>query len=230
MFGLLGPNGAGKSTTLSMVTGLLRPDAGLVNVNGRSVWPDPTAVKATIGVVPENLLLFERLSAREYLSYVGRFRQMDDEAIETRTADLLAVLDLESAEDKLITDYSMGMRKKISLAAALLHAPPLLILDEPFESVDPVSQRSIRQILDQLLDAGGTVVLSSHVMATVEELCDWAAIMHHGTLLRFGPMSELRNGQRLDDVFAEAIGTDALPPTRLDWLNSSGSADPGRPT
>ncbi len=221
MFGLLGPNGAGKSTTLSMVTGLLRPDAGLVTVNGMSVWPDPTPVKATIGVVPENLLLFERLSAREYLSYVGRFRQMTNESIETRTNDLLAVLDLESAEDKLITDFSMGMRKKISLAAALLHAPPLLILDEPFESVDPVSQRGIRHILDQLLDAGGTVVLSSHVMATVEELCDWAAIMHQGQLLRYGPMSEIRAGQRLDDVFAQAIGSDALPPTQLAWLNSS---------
>lgn len=225
MFGLLGPNGAGKSTTLSMVTGLLRPDAGLVTVNGMSVWPDPKPVKATIGVVPENLLLFERLSAREFLSYVGRFRNLSNETIEARSNDLLAVLDLESAEDKLITDFSMGMRKKISLAAALVHAPPLLILDEPFESVDPVSQRSIRQILDQLLDAGGTVVLSSHVMATVEELCDWAAIMHHGRLLRHGPMSDLRNGQRLDDVFAQTIGNDALPPTRLEWLST-----PGGPT
>ena len=217
-FGLLGPNGAGKSTTLAMATGLLRPDGGNVMVNGLPVWPDPTAVKATIGVVPENLLLFERLSAREFLTYVGRFRRLADEVIEIRSNDLLRTLDLESADRKLIADYSQGMRKKISLAAALIHAPPLLILDEPFESVDPVSQRSIRHILDQVIARGRTVVFSSHVMSTVEELCDHVAIMDHGSIIRSGPMGDVTNGRRLDDVFAQAVGTDLLAPPTIDWL------------
>ncbi len=217
-YGLLGPNGAGKSTTLAMATGLLRPDGGNVMVNGLPVWPDPTAVKATIGVVPENLLLFERLSAREFLTYVGRFRKLGDEAIELRSTDLLRALDLEAADRKLIADYSQGMRKKISLAAALIHSPPLLILDEPFESVDPVSQRSIRHILDQVIARGRTVVFSSHVMSTVEELCDHIAIMDNGSIIRSGPMSDVTNGRRLDDVFAQAVGTDQVAPPSLDWL------------
>jgi ABC-2 type transport system ATP-binding protein len=217
-YGLLGPNGAGKSTTLAMATGLLRPDGGNVMVNGLAVWPDPTDVKATIGVVPENLLLFERLSAREFLTYVGRFRRLGDDDIELRTSDLLRALDLESADRKLIADYSQGMRKKISLAAALLHSPPLLILDEPFESVDPVSQRSIRHILDQVIARGRTVVFSSHVMSTVEELCDHIAIMDEGRIIRSGPMSQVTSGRRLDDVFAQAVGTDKVAPPSLDWL------------
>jgi ABC-2 type transport system ATP-binding protein len=218
-FGLLGPNGAGKSTTLAMATGLLRPDGGNIIVNGLPVWPDPTVVKATIGVVPENLLLFERLSAREYLTYVGRFRHLSNQQIEQRSEDLLRALDLEAAGNKLIADYSQGMRKKISLAAALIHSPPLLVLDEPFESVDPVSQRSIRHILDQVIARGSTVVFSSHVMATVEELCDSVAIMDHGFIVRSGPMSEVRAGRRLDDVFAQAVGTDQLGPPTIDWLS-----------
>ena len=217
-YGLLGPNGAGKSTTLAMATGLLRPDGGNVMVNGQPVWPDPTEVKATIGVVPENLLLFERLSAREFLTYVGRFRRLTDEEIELRSNDLLRTLDLIDADRKLIADYSQGMRKKISLAAALIHSPPLLILDEPFESVDPVSQRSIRHILDHVIARGRTVVFSSHVMSTVEELCDHVAIMDHGHIIRSGPMTEVLSGRRLDDVFAQAVGTDQVAPPSLDWL------------
>ena len=227
-FGLLGPNGAGKSTTLAMTTGLLRPDGGNIMVNGLPVWPDPSAVKATIGVVPENLLLFERLSAIEFLTYVGRFRHLDPGQVETRSEALLKALDLESAGNKLIADYSQGMRKKISLAGALLHGPNLLILDEPFESVDPVSQRSIRYILDQVIAAGGTVVFSSHVMATVEELCDWVAIMHLGRVVRSGPMAEVTVGERLDDVFAQVVGSDVARPPPLDWLSEQ--ADSTGPT
>lgn len=217
-YGLLGPNGAGKSTTLAMAIGLLRPDGGNIIVNNLPVWPDPTAVKATIGVVPEELLLFERLTAREFLTYVGRFRHLSDEDIELRSADLLKALDLELAADKLIADYSQGMRKKISLAAALLHSPPLLILDEPFESVDPVSQRSIRHILDQMIDRGRTVIFSSHVMATVEELCDSVAIMNQGRIVRAGSIGEVTAGRKLDDVFAELVGTDLVGRPSLDWL------------
>jgi ABC-2 type transport system ATP-binding protein len=201
-----------------MVTGLLRPDAGNIRVNGQPVWPDPLAVKATIGVVPENLLLFERLSAAEYLRYVGRFRSMDDDAVEQRSSDLLATLDLEASGNKIIADFSQGMRKKISLAAALLHAPPLLILDEPFESVDPVSQRTIRNILDQVIAAGNTVVFSSHVMATVEELCDSVAIMNDGQVMAAGPMDDVTGGERLDDVFARAVGGLSRGNAVLDWL------------
>ncbi|MDH3292974.1 MAG: ABC transporter ATP-binding protein [Acidimicrobiia bacterium] len=217
-YGLLGPNGAGKSTTLAMAVGLLRPDAGNIVVNNLPVWPDPTPVKATIGVVPEDLLLFERLTAREYLTYVGRFRNLNDDQIRERSGDLLKALDLELAANKLIADFSQGMRKKISLAAALIHSPPLLILDEPFESVDPVSQRSIRHILDHLIDRGRTVIFSSHVMATVEELCDSVAIMDEGRIVRAGPIGEVTAGRRLDDVFAEAVGTDLVGPPSLDWL------------
>jgi ABC-2 type transport system ATP-binding protein len=217
-YGLLGPNGAGKSTTLAMAVGLLRPDSGNILVNDLPVWPDPTAVKATIGVVPEELLLFERLTAREYLTYVGRFRDLDNDEIEARSGDLLNALDLELAADKLIADFSQGMRKKISLAAALVHSPPLLILDEPFESVDPVSQRSIRYILDQMIDRGRTVIFSSHVMATVEELCDSVAIMDQGRIVRSGPIADVTDGRRLDDVFAEAVGTDQMGRPSLDWL------------
>lgn len=217
-FGLLGPNGAGKSTTLAMATGLLRPDGGAIRVNGLPVWPDPVAVKSTIGVVPENLLLFERLSAPEYLKYVGRFRDLDDDVVEQRSHDLLSTLELDAAGSKIIADFSQGMRKKISLAAALLHAPRLLILDEPFESVDPVSQRTIRSILDQVIAAGKTVVFSSHVMATVEELCDHIAIMNHGQVMATGPTAQVTDGERLDEVFARAVGGSQRGPASLDWL------------
>ena len=169
-------------------------------------------------MVPEDLLLFERLTAREFLTYVGRFRDLTDEEIALRSADLLRTLDLELAANKLIADFSQGMRKKISLAAALMHSPPVLILDEPFESVDPVSQRSIRFILDQLIERGRTVIFSSHVMATVEQLCDSVAIMHQGQIVRSGPISEVTAGRSLDDVFAEAVGTDQVRPPSLDWL------------
>jgi len=217
-YGLLGPNGAGKSTTLAMTVGLLRPDAGNILVNNLPVWPDPTPVKATIGVVPEELLLFERLTAKEYLTYVGRFRNLSDAEITERSGDLLQALDLELAANKLIAEFSQGMRKKISLAAALVHSPPVLILDEPFESVDPVSQRSIRYILDRMIDRGRTVIFSSHVMATVEELCDAVAIMHQGRIVCAGPIDEVTDGRRLDDVFAEAVGTDMVGRPDLNWL------------
>jgi len=204
--GLLGPNGAGKSTTLAMISGLLRPDAGTIRVVGHDVWADPVANKARIGVVPETLLLFERLSGRELLEYVGRLRTLDPEVVEHRAEELLAVLELEEAANKLVVDYSQGMRKKISLAAALLHVPEVLFLDEPFESVDPISVRAIRSVLDQLVQTGATVVFSSHVMATVEALCDHVAIMHEGKLVSVGPMDQVRDGGSLDDAFASAVG------------------------
>ena len=190
-YGLLGPNGAGKSTTLAMVTGLLRPDAGSVTVDGLDVWADPVAVKARIGVVPETLLLFERLSGRELLEYVGRLRKLSGEDIATRSEQLLGVLGLTDEAHKLVVDFSQGMRKKISLAAALLHAPRVLFLDEPFESVDPVSVRHIRTLLDQIVGSGATIIFSSHVMATVESLCDHVTILDHGHVVAHGPMQAM---------------------------------------
>ena len=177
-FGLVGPNGAGKSTTISMITGLLRPDGGTVWIGANETWRDPVAAKQQIGVLPENLRLFERLSGEEMLRYVGQIRGMDREVVGERSDELLETLGLVDARDKLIADYSTGMRKKIGLAAALLHAPQVLFLDEPFESVDPVSVRTIRHVLERFTSSGATIVFSSHVMAIVEDLCDRVAVMN----------------------------------------------------
>src|SRR5690606_24966479 len=174
--GLVGPNGAGKTTTLSMITGLLRPDGGHAEIDGLHVWRDPVAVKARIGVLPEGLRLFERLSGRELLAYSGRLRGLPGAEVDKRATQLLDVLDLAGAQHKLVVDYSTGMRKKIGLAAALLHNPEVLFLDEPFEGVDPVSAQTIRGVLERYTASGATVVFSSHVMELVESLCDWVAV------------------------------------------------------
>src|SRR3954469_9744112 len=180
--GLVGPNGAGKTTTLSMVTGLLRPDQGSVEVVGHDVWRDPAAVKARIGVLPEGLRLFERLSGRELLGYTGRLRGLPGEQVDERAAQLLEVLDLMDARHKLVVDYSTGMRKKVGLAAALLHNPEVLFLDEPFEGVDPVSAETIRGVLERYTASRRSVVFSSHVLELVGRLCDWVAAMAAGRI------------------------------------------------
>ncbi len=217
-YGLLGPNGAGKSTTLSMITGLLRPDAGSVMVSGMDVWADPVAVKASIGVVPETLLLFERLSGRELLDYVGRLRRLDRNTVTERREQLLDVLGLTDEADKLVADFSQGMRKKISLAAALLHAPRVLFLDEPFESVDPISVRHIRTLLDTLVHGGATIIFSSHVMATVQSLCDHVTILDHGLVVASGTMAAVCGDGSLEDAFATAVGAENLDAASLSWL------------
>lgn len=225
-YGLLGPNGAGKSTTLAMVTGLLRPDAGSIVVDGLDVWNDPVAVKARIGVVPETLLLFERLSGRELLDYVGRLRKLSAEDTAVRSEQLLSVLGLTDEAHKLVVDFSQGMRKKISLAAALLHAPKLLFLDEPFESVDPISVRHIRSLLDQIVDGGATIVFSSHVMATVESLCQQVTIMDHGRVVASGSMDDLTTDGNLEDAFVRAVGAESLDAAALSWLGGSQAPPP----
>ena len=166
-FGLVGPNGAGKTTTLRMATGLLRPDAGQVWVEGIDVWADPVAAKARIGVLPEDLRLFERLTGLELLTYHGLLRNMSPHDISARAGELITVLGLGDAASTLVVDYSHGMRKKIALAAALLHNPRVLFLDEPFEAIDPVSARAIRSVLEHFTGGGGTIVFSSHVMELV---------------------------------------------------------------
>jgi ABC-2 type transport system ATP-binding protein len=218
---LLGPNGAGKTTTLRMVTGLLRPDAGQVHIGGIDVWHEPERVKATIGVLPEDLRLFDRLRGRELLLYTGLLRQLPEATIDDRAAQLLGILDLEAAANEFVVDYSHGMRKKIALAAALLHTPTVLFLDEPFEAVDPVSGRAIRTVLQRFTERGGTVVLSSHVMSLVERLCSHAAIIHAGRAATSGTLAELTGGGDLEDVFVRIVGSNDIDEGALGWLDSS---------
>lgn len=221
-FGLVGPNGAGKTTTLSMVTGLLRPDAGRVFVTGVDVWADPVTAKARMGVLPDGLRLFERLSGAELLSYLGRLRGIAADVVNQRAAELLDVLDLTDAGNKLVADYSTGMRKKITLAAALLHSPPLLLLDEPLEAVDPVSARVIRGVLGRFCAGGGTVIFSSHVMALVEELCSHLAVMSNGRIAAAGELAAVRgDAASLDDAFFHLIGGQDRGTEGLQWLRSS---------
>ncbi len=216
-FGLVGPNGAGKSTTLKIATGLLRPDSGDVWVAGRNVWDNPRAVKEIIGVVPEDLRLFERLTGQEMLEYVGLLRGFDRDTSRRRAGELLEVMDLAEAAGRLVLDYSTGMRKKVALGAAILHKPSVLFLDEPFESVDPLSVRTLRAILSQLVQNGATVVFSSHVMEVVERLCDHVAVVNAGTVVAGGETATVCGGRRLEDVFADAVGQSGITRT-LDWL------------
>ena len=219
--GLVGPNGAGKTTLLSMAVGLLRPDHGNAWVAGNPVWPASGAdqAKQLLGVLPDGLALPRQLTGRELLTYLGLLRSMPAAVVAARTAELLHVLDLQAGEATLIGDYSTGMRKKIGLAAALLHGPRLLVLDEPFEAVDPVSAAVVRAILDGFTAAGGTVLMSSHVMALVEQLCDHVAVLDHGQVRRAGTLAQVRAGHSLDEAFAEIIGT--RPSARgLSWFGS----------
>ena len=218
-FGLVGPNGAGKTTTLSMATGLVRPDAGSVAVLGTDLWADPVAAKRLLGVLPDGVRLFDRLGGRELVTYHGLLRGLPRDVVEDRTAQLLGALGLDDAAEGLVVDYSAGMTKKIALACALVHAPRLLLLDEPFEAVDPVSATTIRAILRQVVDGGGTVVLSSHVMELVEKLCDHVAVVAAGRVVAAGPLDEVRGGGSLEDRFVDLVG---LPRTTgdLTWLRS----------
>jgi ABC-2 type transport system ATP-binding protein len=221
-FGLVGPNGAGKTTTLSMVTGLLTPDEGRVILAGVDVWTDPTAAKARMGVLPDGLRLFERLSGPELLSYLGRLRGMPADVVAARSAELIRVLDLDEAGNKLVADYSTGMRKKVTLAAALLHSPAVLLLDEPLEAVDPVSARIIRNVLSRYTAGGGTVIFSSHVMALVEGLCSHVAVMAGGRIIAAGELAAVRgSAPSLDDAFMHLVGAADVEEGGLSWLGSS---------
>jgi ABC-2 type transport system ATP-binding protein len=219
-YGLVGPNGAGKTTALSMAVGLLRPDAGSSTVFGVDMWSDPVKAKALIGVLPDNLALPERLTGRELLTFLGQLRGLDPAVLAERSRELLDVMDLEHAERTLVVDYSTGMRKKIGLATALLHAPRLLVLDEPFEAVDPVSAVALKQILARFVAGGGSVVLSSHVMALVEQLCDTVAIVVKGRIVAAGPLDEVRGERSLEDTFVRLAGGEARAAEGLSWLAS----------
>ncbi|WP_169986152.1 ABC transporter ATP-binding protein [Microbispora sp. H10836] len=218
--GLVGPNGAGKTTTLSMVTGLLRPDGGRIEIDGHDVWADPVSVKAHIGVLPEGLRLFERLSGRELLMYGGQLRGIPLDEVGRRADELLKVMDLVEAQDKLVVDYSTGMRKKIGLAAALLHNPRVLFLDEPFEGVDPVSANTLTEVLRRFTASGSTVVFSSHVMDLVERLCDWVSVMNRGLVVAQGPLDDVRRGRTLNEAFLDLVGVRGNGDDGLSWLGS----------
>lgn len=217
--GLVGPNGSGKTTTLRMVAGLLRPDAGQVWVTGHDTWAEPVTVRRLLGVVPDPLNLFDRLTARELLAHLGELRGLDGREIERRSEELLAVMDLLGAADEQIGGYSHGMRKKTAIAAALLHRPAVLLLDEPFEGVDPVSAVAVRAMLDRFRSSGGTVVFSSHAMDLVDRMCDFVAVMSHGGLLACGPIETLRGDGRLEDTFISMIGAAPTDPGALSWLD-----------
>lgn len=217
--GLVGPNGSGKTTTLRMAAGLLRPDGGQVWVGGHDTWQDTTAVRSLLGVVPDPLHLFDRLSARELLAHLGRLRGLGREQVAERSDQLLTVMDLTDSADDQIGGYSHGMRKKTAISAALLHRPAVLLLDEPFEGVDPVSVVAVRAVLDRYRASGGTVVFSSHTMDLVERMCDHVAVMARGVLLAAGPVEQVRGSGRLEDAFIAMVGAQGVDPSSLSWLD-----------
>ena len=214
--GLLGRNGAGKSTTLKMLTGLLRPSSGSIHVLGFDMAKDPLEAKRRIGVMPEDMALLEMLSGAQYLTFVGRMYGLDDVTIAARTNELFDVLDLRPDKGAIIGDYSFGMKKKVALSAALLHDPSVLFLDEPFEGIDPVTSRTIKDILLGLQKKGTTLVLTSHILEIVERLCAHVAILHDGALRGHGTIAELSRGGSLETLFVELVG--APKSGALSWL------------
>jgi len=219
--GLVGPNGAGKTTSLSMMTGLLRPDAGQVVISGLDVWANPVGAKALIGVVPAELRLFERLSGEEVLEYSGRLRGLPVAEARLRASQLLDVLDLAADAKRLVADYSTGMRKKAALGCALIHNPSVLFLDEPLEGVDPISADVIRRLLKRLVDTGSTVLFSSHVMELVEQICDHVSVIDKGKILATGTTDEVRGGKTLQQAFIDLVGPRSTDEEELSWLGSS---------
>lgn len=215
--GLVGQNGAGKTTLLSIATGLLRPDAGRVQILGHDLWADPPAAKALIGALPDGVRMFDRLTGRELLVYQARLRGIDRGTAARRAGELLDTLGLDEVADVLVMEYSAGMAKKVALGCALVHGPRVLVLDEPFEAVDPVSAAVIRGLLRQVVDGGGTVVLSSHVMEVVERLCDHVAVIDRGRVVAAGPLEKVKDGATLEERFVHLVGARTLG-ADLSWI------------
>ena len=205
-YGLVGPNGAGKTTTLSMATGLLRPEHGTIHIQGLDVWQHPLEAKRLVGVLSDGVRLFDRLTGEQLVTYAGLLSGLNRATVAVRVADLLGLLDLTAAAGTLVVDYSAGMTKKIALACALVHAPHLLVLDEPFESVDPVSAANIRDILHGFVRSGGTVIVSSHAMDLVQRMCDHVAIIAAGRVLAAGTVDDVRGDLTLEDRFVQLVG------------------------
>src|SRR5499427_10061497 len=209
-YGFLGPNGAGKSTTIKCLTGLIRPTGGTYRILDLDPTAEPVEVKRRIGVVPEDLALFDRLTGAETLAFVGQVHGLAAASIRERSTELLALMDLTRAQNDMVADYSHGMRKKIALATALLPAPRLLFLDEPFEGVDAVASRQIRDLLLAFVRRGGTVFLTSHILEIVEKLCDHVGVIAKGKLVAQGSLESLRSGSHqgrtLEEIFLELVG------------------------
>src|SRR5512139_803923 len=206
-YGFLGPNGAGKSTTIKMLTGLLAPTSGAIRILGEDVFDRAKAleVKRQVGVVPENLCLFENLTGREYLTFIGRMYLLPRATVKARVQELLVMMGLEAEEKKLTIEYSHGMKKKLALAAALLPNPDLLFLDEPFEGVDAITSRVIRDILKDYIARGSTIFLTSHVLDVVEKLCTHVGIIANGKLVEQTELDALRQGSSLEGRFLEKV-------------------------
>jgi ABC-2 type transport system ATP-binding protein len=228
-FGFLGPNGAGKSTTIKMLTGLLEPSAGSIEILGRPFNSSALDLKRQVGVVPEGMALFGRLTAREYLRFVGRMYGLDRQTTDGRTEELLDFMQLANESKKLVTDFSHGMQKKLSLAAAVIHAPRVLFLDEPFEGVDAIAAGMLKTMLQGMINRGATIFLTSHVLEIVERLCSHVAIIHQGRLVANGALEELRAGVAstlpgtegrltLEEIFLSIVGGDREQAQELSWL------------
>lgn len=241
-FGFLGPNGAGKSTTIKMLTGLLAPTSGGIEILGLDLAANPVEVKRQIGVVPEGMALFGRLTGAEYLNFVGRMYGLDRETAAKRTAELLDFMQLSGQPKTLVTDYSHGMQKKLALAAAVIHGPKILFLDEPFEGVDAIASGTLKAMLQRMISHGATIFLTSHVLEIVERLCSHVAIIHHGRLVAQGSLEELRAGVEaqapepsadgqtvrapgqagekltLEEIFLRIVGGARLADQELSWL------------
>jgi len=218
-FGFLGPNGAGKTTTIKMMMGLSQPDSGSISIFGRKLPEDALEIKKEIGLVPDDSLLFDYLKGPEYLDFIGRLYGLPRDQAKDRARELLDLFQLSESGDKLIGEYSKGMRKRIAMAAALIHRPKLFLMDEPFEGVDAVGARLMKDILLEQVAHGATVFLTSHVLDVVERLCDVVAIINQGRIVTQGTMAELRQaeGSTLEDVFVNAVGGDRYS-EKLNWL------------
>ena len=228
-YGFLGPNGAGKSTTIKMLTGLLAPTTGGIDILGMDFAQHSLEVKRQIGVVPEGLALFGRLTAREYLQFIGRMYALPGETVARRTEELLDFMQLSDQRKTLITDYSHGMQKKLAMAAAVIHGPKVLFLDEPFEGVDAIASGTLKGMLQTMIEHGATIFLTSHVLEIVERLCSHVAIIHRGRLVAQGSLEELRAGVQtastegeakmtLEDLFLEIVGGSRQAEQELSWL------------
>jgi ABC-2 type transport system ATP-binding protein len=222
-YGFLGPNGAGKSTTIKMLTGLLAPSKGAIRVLDRDMLDPAQALDAKrhVGVIAENLSLFDNLTAREYLTFVGRMHSMPRDTIRDRSTELLTLLGLADEETKLSLEYSHGMKKKLALAAALLPNPDLLFLDEPFEGVDAITSRVIRDLLAGFVARGSTVFLTSHVLEIVERLCTHVGIIVGGKLTEQASLETIRQGDTLENRFIQLAGSDAVAAPKLAWLETA---------
>lgn len=226
-FGFLGPNGAGKSTTIKMLVGLLRPTNGTARIRGIDIWQNPLAAKQQLGVLPEGLNIYERLKGREFIRFAGTMYGLEDGIVNQRADELLDLMDLTDDADKMIVDYSKGMRKKTALAAAIIHTPRVLFLDEPFEGIDAITGRVIRNVLRQLTAQGTTIFFSSHILEVVERLCTRLAVINDGELVAQGTIEEIRKmaaageDATLEDLFLSAVGAGAKEgeaERKLSWL------------